>query len=236
TAHVPGQESTFELEALAFVGEGQQLLVARRGGRLATLDCHTRAEVGSVRQVGLTGKWMTPAEPAAFDPTGHWLAGISADDPRVARCWDVQTGVERATLRGHSLELWLVTAGGGGRVATARRSAQGAPPRSEVKVWDSATGQPLLELALGDFLADRLALNPQGDRLAVSGRQFTAADGKPRAEAVVSVYDVATGQVVRSFAGGDDPLQALAFCPDGRHPAPPRANPRTGPPRGPAAR
>src|SRR5262249_3403204 len=106
TAHVPGQESTFELEALAFVGEGQQLLVARRGARLPTLDCHTRAEGGSVRRVGLTGKWMTPAEPAAFDPTGHWLAGISADDPRVARCWDVQTGVERATLRGHSLELW----------------------------------------------------------------------------------------------------------------------------------
>jgi eukaryotic-like serine/threonine-protein kinase len=220
TADVPAGEPTFELEALAFVGEGQQLLVARRGGRLRTLDCDTQAEVGPVRQVPLTGKWMTPAEPAAFDPGGHWLAGISGDDPRVARCWDARTGAERAALRGHTQELWLVTINSGGLVATAGRPARGEAVRSEVKVWDGATGRALLELDERDFLADRVALNPQGDRLAVCGRQVlppAGADGKPRRDAVVRVYDVATGQTVRSFAGGDDVLMALAFSPDGAH-------------------
>jgi WD40 repeat protein/Flp pilus assembly protein TadD len=220
TADVPASESTIELEALAFASEGQQLLVARRGGWLRTLDCDSHAEVGPVRQVPLTGKWMTPAEPAAFDPGGQWLAGISGDDLRVARCWDARTGQERATLRGHTLELRLVTVSGSGRVATVGRTPRDAVPRSEVKVWDSDSGRPLLELDERDFLADRVALSPQGDRLAVCGRQVlpqVGPEGKPRLVAVVRVYDIATGQIVRSFSGGDDPLLALAFSPDGVH-------------------
>jgi WD40 repeat protein/serine/threonine protein kinase len=226
TADVPRSESTTELEALAFVGEGQQLVVARRGGRLGALDSDTHAQVGSVRPVPLTGKWMTPGDPVAFDPGGRWLAGISGDDPRVARCWDTRTGAERAALRGHTLELLLVTVNGG-RVATAGRSARGEPLRSEVKVWEGATGRPLLELDERDFVADRLALSPQGDRLALTGRQVTVADGERRVEAVLRVYDLATGQVVRSFTGGDDPLLALAFSPDGAHLAAAGANRRT---------
>src|SRR5262249_2313039 len=100
--------------------------------------------------------------------------------------------------------------------------------RSEVKVWDGATGRPLLELDVRDFLAERLALSPQGDRLAVSGRQLTAtAEGRRRVEAVVRVYDVATGQTFRSFAGGDGPLQALAFSRAGGHLAAAGADRRT---------
>jgi WD40 repeat protein/Flp pilus assembly protein TadD len=220
TADVPAGESTYELEALAFVGEGQQLILARRGGHVRMLDCDTHAEVGPVRQVALTAKWMTPAETAAFDPGGQWLAGISGDDLRVARCWDARTGAERATLRGHTLELRFVTVNGSGRVATVGRSARDAAPRSEVKVWDSDSGRPLLELDERDFLADRVALSPRGDQLAVAGRQIlpeAGPDGKPRLEAVVRVHDVGTGQAVRSFASGDDPLLALAFSPDGAH-------------------
>jgi WD40 repeat protein/tetratricopeptide (TPR) repeat protein len=214
-ADVPASESTVEVEALAFAGEGRQLLVVRRGGRIRTLDSDTRAEVGPARQVGLTRKWMTPAEPAAFDPAGRWLAGVSGDDLKTARCWDARTGAERATLRGHTQELWHVTIDDGGRLATAGRSVRGEALHSEVKVWDGASGQPLLELDERDFLADRLALSPQGDRLAVTGRQLTVADGERRVEARVRVYEVATGQVLRSFLGGDDPLLALAFSPDG---------------------
>jgi eukaryotic-like serine/threonine-protein kinase len=217
TADVPGGESTFEVEALAFAGEGRQLRIARRGGRLRTLDCDTHAEVGPVHQVALTRKWMTPAEPAAFDPGGHWLAGISGDDPRVARCWDARTGAERATLRGHTQELHLVTLNGGGRVATAGLPARGEALRSEVKVWDGATGRPLLELDMREFLAERLALSPQGDRLAVSGGQLMLAPGGRGLVAVVRVYEVATGQLFRLFFAGDDSLHALAFSPDGAH-------------------
>jgi WD40 repeat protein len=227
TADVRWSEFTSEPEALAFTGEGRQLIIARRGGQLRTLDSDTHAEVGSVRQVGLTRKWMTPAEPAALDPGGHWLAGISGDDRRVARCWDARTGAERAALRGHTQELWQVTVNRGGRVATAGQPTGGGALHAEVKVWDGATGRPFLELDERDFVAERLALSPQGDRLAVSGEHLTSADGERRVEAVVRVYDVATGQTARSFSGGDDPFLALAFGPDGAHLAAAGATRRT---------
>jgi tetratricopeptide (TPR) repeat protein len=164
---------------------------------------------------------MTHAEPAAFDPGGQWLAGISGDDLRTARVWDVRTGAERAALRGHTLDLRFVTVNGSGRVATVGRSARdAAAQRSEVKVWDSDSGRPLLELDEPDFLVDRVALRPRGDQIAISGRKIKpelGPDGKPRQETVVRVHDVATGQIVRSFSDGDDPLLALAFSPDGAH-------------------
>src|SRR5262249_55895385 len=144
------------------------------------------------------------------------LVGISDDDPRIARCWDARTGAERATLRGHTQELWLVAVNGDGRAATGGRDPKErrSPLHSEVKVWDGATGRALMEIDERTFFAERLALNPRGDRLAITGHQVTVADGEQRVERVLRVYDVATGQAVRSFSG-DDPMLTLAFSPDG---------------------
>src|SRR5207253_7810159 len=89
-ANMLGGAELHEPEALAFTDQGARLVVARRGGQVRALDCDTQAPVGATRQVGLTGAWLTPAEPACLDPDGRWLAGISADDPRAARCWDAR--------------------------------------------------------------------------------------------------------------------------------------------------
>jgi WD40 repeat protein/serine/threonine protein kinase/tetratricopeptide (TPR) repeat protein len=206
-----------ELEAMVFVGAGQQIITAQRGGRIRVLDCDTHVQVGSVRQVPLTRRWMTPAETAAFDPDGRWLAGISEDDPKIARCWDARTGAERVTFRGHTQELQLVTINGSGRVATAGRPARSEPLRSEIKVWDGVSGQPIMEVDELNLLAERLAFSPTGDSLAVSGRELMppAGDGRPRAQAFVRVYDINTRDIIHSFSGGNEPFMALAFSPDG---------------------
>src|SRR5262249_39651432 len=103
-----------------------------------------------------------------------------------------------------------------GRAATGGRDPveRRAPLHSEVKVWDGATGRALMEIDERNFFAERLALSPRGDRLAITGHQVTVADGEQRVERVLRVYDVATGQAVRSFSG-DDPMLTLAFSPDG---------------------
>jgi WD40 repeat protein/serine/threonine protein kinase len=214
TADVPSSAFTREPETLAFVGGGQRLLVVQRGGRMRTLDCDSRAEVETSRQLRLTGLMRTPGAPVAFDPDGHWLAGISEEDPRVVRCWDARTGAERATLRGHAQEVWNVAVNGDGRVATGGRPDPWHAKPAEIKVWDSATGRPILELAERTFYVERLALSPQGDRLAVTGRHVIVVNGAPRQASDLRVYDVATGQAVRSFIG-EGAMQSLAFSPDG---------------------
>jgi WD40 repeat protein/Flp pilus assembly protein TadD len=207
-----------EPEAVAFAENGAHLVIAHRGGRLLTTSCDTSAPVGSASRVALTNKWMTPADPACLYADGRRLAGVSEDDPTVAKCWEVRTGQERLVLRGHTLPLWLVTTNPDGRrIATSGRVPRGQVPRGEVKVWDGAEGRPLLELAEPGLSVTRLALSPDGDRLALAGVQATSVPGKEKtkSEAVLRVYAIDSGQVTHSFSGGDSPLLGLAFSPDG---------------------
>jgi WD40 repeat protein len=216
-ADVMGRE-LIEPEAIAFADQGTRLVIARRGGDVRTLDGDTQAPVGPTRRVGLASAWLVPGEPACLDADGRWLAGISHDDPRVACCWDAHTGQERVRLRGHTLPLWCVTLSRGGRrLATAGRPPRGQPRRLEVKVWDGTDGRPLLELDEPGVAVTRLALSPDGDRLALAAVQALPGPGAggPRTQAVLRVYDLARRVVVRSFAGDADPYWALAFSADG---------------------
>jgi WD40 repeat protein/serine/threonine protein kinase/tetratricopeptide (TPR) repeat protein len=207
-----------EPEAVAFAENGAHLVIAPRGGRLLTIDSDTSALVGGASRVALTSKWMTPAEPACLYGDARWLAGVSQEDPTVAKCWEVRTGQERLVLRGHTLPVWLVTTSPSGqRIATSGRVPRGQVPQAEVKVWDGAEGRPLWELAEPGLSVARLALSPDGDRLALTGLKVTPMPGeqKPRSEAVVRVYAIDGGQVIHSFSEGEDPFLGLAFSPDG---------------------
>src|SRR5262249_41595350 len=74
-------------------------------------------------------------------------------------------------------------------------------------------------------LADRVALGPQGDQLAVTGRQIkpeAGPDGNPRLEAGARGYRGATRQIVPAVFRGGGPPPAPALPPARPPPAPPR--------------
>jgi WD40 repeat protein/serine/threonine protein kinase/tetratricopeptide (TPR) repeat protein len=204
-------------EAIAYADGGRQIVVVDRWGnyqRLAT-GTYTLLRPG---RVGLSGEWMTPAEPTCLDAGGRWLAGISAGDRRVAQFWDLDTGKGRAALRGHALPISFVTLSGDGRrVATcARGTSQGAPGcRAEIRVWDAADGRTLFQLAEPIFPV-RVTLDPAGRLLAVSGATAMAAGGRePQLAPFVTVYEVSTGRQVRAYRALDDLFEGLTFSADG---------------------
>src|SRR2546430_943446 len=94
---------------------------------------------------------MTPAEPAAFDPGGHWLAGISRDDP--------------PTPPGPGPRLALAFSPDGAHLAAA-----GAGRRT-VLLWDLAAERPAVTHQ-GPELAMDLAFSPDGRRVAVASRRM----------------------------------------------------------------
>ena len=67
-----------------------------------------------------------------FSPDGKRLASGSAD--KTVKVWEVQTGQEALTLKGHTSGVWSVCFSPDGK-----RLASASGDKT-VKVWDAATG------------------------------------------------------------------------------------------------
>ncbi len=155
--------------AVAFSPDGSRLASASRGV-IQIWDTATGSEVGRLAGQQETFTWL------AFNPTGDLIASASLG--ATAKVWDVTTGRELVTLRGHTDRVLSVVFSRCGRLATASHDGT-------VKVWDAATGTELLTLAgagRGGWMT-RVAFSADGRRLAAqdSGRTILVwqADAPP---------------------------------------------------------
>jgi eukaryotic-like serine/threonine-protein kinase len=129
----------------------------------------------------------------ARSPDGRTLA--SGDLVGTIRLWDVRTGAAVAVLTGHSLAISrLVFSGDGSLLASAAVSDSHA--RSEVIMWESATGRELARLeglddciaAVPVFLSHQPAL-----RLHLTWREPAKGEWRESAIQEIRTYDLARG-------------------------------------------
>ena len=109
----------------------------------------------------------------SFSPDGTRLASASANG--IVKLWDVATGQELLTLKGHTSYVnSVVFSPDGTRLASAgdadppqgrRRQALG----SSVKVWDVVTGQETLTFKAHAGRIRSICFSPDGTRLASAG-------------------------------------------------------------------
>ena len=112
---------------------------------------------------------LVPAQSltVAFSPDGKRL--VTAAEDYTAKVWDVQTGRELKTLRGHTGFVYTVAFSPDAE----GRWIASAGEDSTVKVWDSRTGELLRSFRGHTALVSSVAFSPDGKRLYSGSRDHT---------------------------------------------------------------
>jgi WD40 repeat protein/serine/threonine protein kinase len=120
--------------------------------------------------------------------------------------WDIRKNERLFDLtQRHSSEVWCVVFSPDGNRLASATGEWGSPgtKESEIKVWDTATGEELHSIKTHPGSITNLAWSFDGTRLASAGSDL-----------LVKIWDAKTGEEVLKLASGI-PCNGVAFSPDG---------------------
>ncbi|WP_013322705.1 hypothetical protein [Gloeothece verrucosa] len=143
----------------------------------------------------------------SFSGDGKILASGSRD--KTIKLWDVQTGQEIRTLSGHNDSVLSVSFSGDGKIL-----ASGSWDKT-IKLWDVQTGQLIRTLSGHNDGVSSVSFSPiPPSPVTKGGAGGILASGSR--DTSIKLWDVQTGQLIRTLSGHNDGVSSVSFSPDGK--------------------
>jgi len=133
----------------------------------------------------------------AISPDGRTLASGSND--KTIKIWNLTTGQEIHTLKGHSAGVYSVAISPDGRTL-----ASGSNDKT-IKIWNLTTGQEIHTLKGHSAGVRSVAISPDGRTLASGSNDKT-----------IKIWNLTTGQEIHTLKGHSAGVRSVAISPDGR--------------------
>ena len=151
----------------------------------------------------------------AFSPDGLFLATTANNVVRrgsqEAELRDVATGGTLRTFRGHTNYIYgVVFSPDGTQMATASWD-------HTARLWDVVAGECVRTFTGHTSLVSGVAFSPDGSLLATGSGRLPGRPGEPLVsdDRTARLWDVATGECIRTFTGHASEISGVAFSPDG---------------------
>ena len=141
-------------------------------------------------------RYPGPCEAVAISPDGKWLAAGGGD--HAVHVWEMATGSERTTLRGHRDDVYTARfSPDGARIISAGRDRT-------VRIWDVASGRELRALRGPSDSVYGLAISEDGQLLSTACRDGT-----------IILWNTTSWTPRYTLKGHKDSVHGVAFRPDG---------------------
>lgn len=186
---------THYVNSVAFSPDGEQVISASDDNTVHIWDVRLDPEIEPRRFKGHTSR----VNFTAFSPDGTRIA--SASDDNTIHIWDVATGREIHKLDGHTNRVYSIAfSPDGERIVSASSD-------HTVRIWDTLSGKEIRKLNAGD-VAYSVAFSSDG-------KQIASAPGDGNSN-IVQIWDVESGEKIRSFEGRLYHMYFAVFSPDGK--------------------
>ena len=167
----------------------------------------------AVQVVLLTSVWAQEQKPELYVQTGHSYLFIksvayskdgkilaSGGEDTTIKLWDVETGQELRTLKGHTAPIRSVTFSPDGKtIASGSRGSD-----ANFKLWNIETGKEIRTLEGHTRDVDSIAFTPNGKIIASGSWDGT-----------IKLWNSVTGEVLKTLSQGNF-VYSIAFSPDGK--------------------
>ncbi len=154
-----------------------------------------------------------------FSPDGNIIATIGngeheVTDNEAIKLWDIQTEQQVANLLGPSTSIFQIAYNSDGtKIASLGRDYSGPPIGAHlIIIWDVKMVEQL-QIFRTAYDISKIAWHPQGHVLASAGGPNPRDSGD--STGWITIWDVATGQVLQTIAAHVKSITSIAFSPNG---------------------